>query len=172
MSTYTSLKSFLENQDKTRIFTKKKSSVQGIPFLVTGIFIVATGFIPTIASADSVYYLMLITGLIMIITGILKTVLRKTVFVSAEHGELYEKRIGFDYSEKEKLKRMLEKGQTEEIKNLNRSQTDSLVLRIIFTGNFRVCYSQVEHFAYMEYQTVSDDFQHKYSEALALKLLK
>lgn len=172
MSQYISINNFLENQDKTFIIQKKSSPLNGILFLVSGILIFLISNIPSVKTSNTWPYILFITALGLIITGIIKIAIRKKIFVSPEHGKLYEKTIGFDLPEKDKLIRLLAKGQIEQIKNLNRSVAESLIFKVMLTPNCKLCFSQVVHFENNEYVGVNEVRQHKYDEALAIKLLK
>jgi hypothetical protein len=172
MSQYASLNNFLENQEKSIVIQKKSSPINGIIFLITGVIIFIFSYFPFNKTSDFMPYLLLVTALGLIITGILKITIRKKIFISPEHGKLQEKTIGFDFPEKEKLISFLEKGQIEQVKSLRRSVAESLILKIMITGNCNLCFSQVEHFENNEYVPVSEVFKHKYEEALVLKLLK
>lgn len=172
MSQYASLNNVLANQDKSIVIQKKKSPINGFIFLTSGIITLVISYLPSVKTSDYMPYLLLVTALGLIITGILRIAIRKKIFISPVHGILQERTIGIDFPEKDKLIRLLEKGQIEQIKSLKRSVAESLILKIMVTGNCKLCYSQVEHFENNEYVPASDVFEHKYEEALVLKLLK
>jgi hypothetical protein len=172
MSQYSSLNNFLENQGKSIVIQKKSSPINGIIILIIGVIIFIFSYFPFSKTSDFMPYLLLVIASGLIITGILKILIRKKMFISPEYGKLQEKTIGFDFPEKDKLISLLEKGQIEQIKNLKRSVAESLILKVVLTGNCKLCFSQVEHFENYEYVPVSDVFKHKYEDALVLKLLK
>jgi len=172
MLQYDSINKVLSDNYKSIIYQKKSSIFDGLIYVAISILFFFVSRISAINSSEFWPYLLIIISLGLMIAGSLKILMRKNEFYSTEHGKLIQKSIGFDILDKDKLVSFLEKGQIEQIRKLQRSVAESLVLKVLISGNCKICFTQVEHFQNLEYQPVSQVFQHKYEEALLLKLIK
>jgi hypothetical protein len=169
MEQYPSIDHVLENMDKNVIYQKKNSIATGISLIIAGAVVLALSFNPMFSTTGFMPHLLLIIGIGFMVVGILLAAFRKKSFYSAEHGKLLIREISFDNSEKDKLTRLLSKGEVEEIKRLKKSANNSVVLKLLISKDAQVCFSQVKHFVNFSYENISETKQHTAQEAQILK---
>jgi hypothetical protein len=169
MEQYPSIDHVLENMDKNIIYQKKNSIVTGLSLIIAGAAVLALSFSPMFSSTGFMPHLLLIIGVSLIVVGIVLAAFRKKHFYSSEHGKLLVKEISFDNSERDKLIRLLAKGEIEEIKGLKKSVNNSVILKLFISKNDQICFSQVKQFVNFSYENISETKQHPAHEAHVLK---
>ena len=165
-----SIEEILENTDKKIILKRKKSPVAGILTFISGIvfYVIQTSFNWNINSPYP--HLFFICGAIFILVGVVMYFTRKPYFVFTKTNQkLIPAEIYFDANELDKLTKIVEKRQFEELKKINLSQNNNLKIRFLSTADDTVCYSQIQKYIPFEYSNINDPLENTPKEAQILK---
>lgn len=153
MEKNSSIEQMFETIEKDLIHRKQNSVMKGIILLVLGFVIMFINSKLTITQGESIIEPMLIMlGIMFIIWGALITFIRKTNYIDAETGHKYHfTEVFFDNKDHDKLVRIVESENLQDIASVKRSTQDGVKLRVASTHDKTVCYVQVMTFIPYEY---------------------
>lgn len=159
--------------DNNIVYKTKSSYVLAILLIIAGIgFFSLNSFFQW--SSNSIYpALFIMLGSTSFVIGIVRFFMRKTYFISAEnHQKLKPREIYFHVNESNKLLRLVNSGNYEEINLLKRSVSSGLKLRIMSTKDGRICFSQIISYMQLEHAKVNEPVQHSVEEAQILSSIR
>lgn len=153
MEKNSSIEQVFETTEKEIINSKQNSVLKGIILLVIGFLIMFINSKLTITKGVSIIEPFLImVGIVFIIWGALITFIRKTYYVDGETGHKYHfSEVFFDNKDHDKLVRIVESENLQDIVNVKRSTQDGVKLRVASTHDKSVCYVQVLTYIPYEY---------------------
>ena len=153
MEKNSSIEQVFETTEKGSIQAKQNSVMKGIILLVIGFLIMFINSKLTITQGVSIIEPFLImVGIIFIIWGALITFIRKTYYIHGDTGhKLHFSEAFFDNKDHDKLVRIVESENLQDITTVKRSTQDGVKLRVATTHNKDVCYIQVLTFIPYEY---------------------
>jgi hypothetical protein len=156
----------LENMGKNIVYKVKGSILKSLLLLCFGIISIAVYASNEVKPTNTIPQFLFVAGSICIICGILLFFFRKSYFVTADnHQKLKEKQIYFQAIERDKLLKLIETGNLNEIKTLNTSVSDGLKLRVISTQDGHICLSQVNAYVSNEFINLNTVKNHSKEEA-------
>ncbi len=153
MEKNSSIEQVFETTEKDSIQKRHNSVLKGIILLVLGIVIMFINSKLTITQGISIVEPFLImVSIIFIIWGALITFIRKTYYVQGGTGHKFKfSEAFFDNKDHDKLVRIVESENLQDITTVKRSTQDGVKLRIASTHDKDVCYIQVLTFIPYEY---------------------
>jgi len=173
MDTIKTIESVLENMDSSIVYKTKKSIRLGLFLSLAGVIIFSLHSVQEWPANSIISPLLIITGSIMMVLGIVKTFYRKSYFACAQSKqklEVYD--LTFIVSEQNRLVRILETGKLAELRDVKKSISEALKLKIISTKDGKLCFSQLIAFEHPEYRHITEPKQHTREEAEILLSLK
>lgn len=169
MEQFESIEHVLVNMNNKTITQKKDSVLPGIIYLACAVAVFVVNSLTKNSVESFLPYLLIILGIALVTIALIKIFFRKDHFISSEHGKLIKKEIDLDFTEKDKLVKLLQKGDIEGIKNLKKAATNSLILKLYISKDGKEGFSQVLHFVNFGYETINEVKQHTENEVAILK---
>lgn len=161
-----SIEHVLENMDKNLVIKTKSPAYQSLLFIFTGLIIFASYTANEWPASSVMPHFLFVLGASIIVYGVLRFFLRKAYFIATENKERIRiKEIYFKYEDREKLVKIIESGNLNELGKLNISVSDGLRLRVASTVDGNICFSQVVTYIANERVNVNTVKQHSTAEA-------
>lgn len=161
-----SIEHVLENMDKNLIHKTKSPAYQSILLIIAGIIIFAFYTANEWSSSSVTPHFLFVLGASVLVYGILQFFFRKSYFISTENKERIRiKEIYFQYEDRDKLLKIIETGNLNELGKLNISVSEGLRLRVASTPDGKICFSQVVTYVSNERFNVNTVKQHSEAEA-------
>lgn len=153
MEKNSSIEQVFETIEQANILKKQNSVLKGIILLVLGFLIMFINSKLTITQGISIVEpILIMVGIVFIIWGALITFIRKTYYIHGETGHKFRfSEIFFDNKDHDKLVRIVESDNLQDIVNVKRSTQDGVKLRVATTHDKSICYIQVMTFIPYEY---------------------
>lgn len=153
MDKNSSIEQAFETTEQESILKKQNSILKGIIILVLGIIVMFINSKITITQGESIIEpILIMLSIILIIWGTLITFIRKTYYVDGETGNKFRFiDVYFDNKDHDKLVKVVESENLQDITSLKRSTQDGVKLRVATTHDKSVCYIQVLTFIPYEY---------------------
>jgi len=173
MDTIKTIESVLENMDSSLVLKTKKPMLPGLILALAGIITFSLHSVQEWPTNSIMSPLLITTGSVMGLLGIVKAFYRKSYFVSAETKQKLEAYdLTFGVSEQYKLIRILESGKLTDLRQVQKSISEALKLRVLSTRDGSLCFSQLIAFEHPEYRHITEPKQHTKEEAEILWSLK
>lgn len=153
MEKNSSIEQVFETTEKDIIHKKQNSALKGIVLLVLGFLIMFINSKLTITQGVSIVEpILIMVGIVFIIWGALITFIRKTYYVHGETGlKFLFSEVFFDNKDHDKLVKIVESENLQDIATVKRSTQDGVKLRVATTHDKSICYIQVLTFIPYEY---------------------
>ncbi len=153
MEKNSSIEQVFETAEKGNINKKQNSVLKGIILLVLGFLIMFINSKLTITQGVSIIEpILIMVGIVFIIWGALITFIRKIYYVDSVTGQKYHfTEVFFDNKDHDKLVRIVESEDLQDIVSVKRSTQDGVKLRVASTHDKSTCYIQVLTFIPYEY---------------------
>jgi len=167
METKNKIEQTLDNLMPEKLVKKKKSPLIPILYLIAGIFAFVINSRINYNHNQFVYLLIFLLGGALLIIGIVTLLFRELHYFDAETGKILKKHESYyDSAEENKLVKLLESNNVQEISQLKKSYAHILKLIVMATSDGKWCFAEV----LKSDQSIADVFQ--YSADKAKELLK
>jgi len=169
MDTNLTIEESFDSLYKNEIVKSKQSPLVGTLLIVVGLILVLVSVSIKSLEGTSMLYLLIMIGSIFAIVGIFVLLFRKTYYISVQtRKKLKPYEIYFDPKERDKLVRIMQNKNLNELKSLKLAIQDGLKLRVFTTPDGEACFSQVVTFIPYEYVNVTPVMKHTPEEAKIL----
>lgn len=170
IETKPTIEQVLDNLDHNTVYKTKPSIVLSLVLIVLGIaFIMLNGQMPGAAEGGLLSPLAIVVGILLLAWGIVAIFIRKTKYVYAPAKQAITfHELFFDLKERDRLVRIMNEGNVDELKKLKPAVNDALKLRVASTPDGSLCYSQVVAYIPFEFVNANDAKKHTPEEARKL----
>lgn len=169
METNQSIEQVLETTHSPLVYKKKKSILISVIYILLGISFLVMNSLIDITANSIMPSLFFMSGSIFLVLGILTIFFRKNLYFFVENNqELKSYPIYFDLTELNKLVRMIESGDINDLKTLKPSAVHALKLHVMITKDAGLCFTQVVLFKSNESDNITPVKQHNFPESQEL----
>ena len=170
IETKPSIEQVLDNLDHNTVYKTKPSIVLSLVLIVLGIAaIMLNGQMPGASEGGLLSPLAIVVGILLLTWGIVAIFIRKTKYIYAPGKQpIVFDELLFDLKERDRLVRLMNEGNVDELKKLKSSANDALKLRVASTPDGSLCYSQVVAYIPFEFVNANEARKHSPEEARTL----
>lgn len=170
IETKPSIEQVLDNLDHNTVYKTKPSIVLSLVLIVLGIAaIMLNGQMPGASEGGLLSPLAIVVGILLLTWGIVAIFIRKTKYIYAPGKQpIVFHELLFDLKERDRLVRLMNEGNVDELKKLKSSANDALKLRVASTPDGSLCYSQVVAYIPFEFVNANEARKHSPEEARTL----
>ncbi|MDR0395548.1 MAG: DUF308 domain-containing protein [Tannerella sp.] len=161
-----SIEEVFDHSDNNLVYKTKPSVLLSALLIIAGIlFIVFNGQI-TKSPESMLPTLFIIIGILFLAWGIIYTFFSKTKYkLTQGQQNISFSEILFDIKERERLLRIIDEGNLQELEKLKPAVIDTLKLRIASTPDGSFCYTQAVTYVPYEFVIINEAHQHTQEEA-------
>lgn len=161
-----SIEDIFDNKEKDVVYKSKPSVMLSVILIVTGILFIATNGLVTTSPGSMIPMLFISIGIIFLAWGITYAFFSKTKYkLTRDKKSIAFSEIFYDVKERDKLIRIIDKGDIRELEKLKTATIDTLKLRIAATSDGNFCYTQVATYVPYEFVNINEAHKHSPEEA-------
>lgn len=163
----------LENMDSSIVYKTKKSVWPALILSIVGVILFSMHSVHEWPSNSIVSPLLITTGSVAVLMGVIGIFYRKSYFVCSQSKQkLKAYDITFNLTEQNKLVRILESGKLTDLREVQKSLSEALRLRILSSADGNLCFSQLIAYEHPEFKNITKPKQHTKEEAEILLSLR
>ncbi|MDD3079831.1 MAG: hypothetical protein PHH37_12120 [Paludibacter sp.] len=148
------IEEYLLSSTNDMVSVKHHSPLTGIIFILCGVVCIVVNKILVFTSTSIVPAILIMATIAFAIIGLLQIVMKKTIYVDKNSGKRFLFReVFYNLNEKSELIKLLEDGNFKLLSGLQKSQVESLKLRVACFSDKTVAFVQV--LSYIPYEYVS-----------------
>jgi hypothetical protein len=162
-----SIEKALESNSFDTIQSKKAPITSSVIIFSIGIIFFILNSVLTFKSDSSFSSFLMIIGALLLIAGVLAFIFRKNQYFSLSNMQILTyNELFFDTSDRNKLVGIMASKKYSELKNLKRSNQDSVKLRYYATKDGSMCVSQIIAYVNNEYANQNEVQMHEADDAV------
>ncbi len=174
MENKTSIEQVLDNMDNNIVYKSRPTIALSVVLILLGILLIAINGKLVDSPNSIISPLLIVIGIILLAWGIVSIFFRKTKYKLAQNKQnISFSELLFDIKERDRLIRILNEGNVNELKKLKSSVSDALKLRVAATRDGNFCYTQVVTYIPFEFINANEAREHSAEEAkIILEIIK